>query len=111
PGAPLFVVRLEPSTRRVVVGPAASLGVTTFPLREVNWLGEAPGPKGVRVVAKVRSATPPASATAFAEADGARVVLDAPQRGVAPGQCCVFYDGTRVLGGGWIRRADARAAA
>ncbi len=25
----------------------------------------------------------------------------------APGQACVFYDGTRVLGGGFIRRAEA----
>ena len=33
---------------------------------------------------------------------GARVTFAEPQAGVAPGQACVFYQGTRVLGGGWI---------
>jgi tRNA-specific 2-thiouridylase len=36
--------------------------------------------------------------------DTAEIVLDEPEEGVAPGQACVLYDGTRVLGGGWIRR-------
>jgi tRNA-specific 2-thiouridylase len=39
------------------------------------------------------------------------VTLDAPQFGVAPGQACVFYSGSRVLGGGWIRREAAAQAA
>ncbi len=36
----------------------------------------------------------------------AEVVLAEPEHGVAPGQACVFYDGERVMGGGWIRGAD-----
>jgi tRNA-specific 2-thiouridylase len=39
------------------------------------------------------------------DAGGGAVVLDEPALGVAPGQACVLYDGARVLGGGWIRRA------
>jgi len=37
--------------------------------------------------------------------DGGRVEVDfaEPQRGVAPGQAAVFYAGTRVLGGCWIK--------
>jgi tRNA-specific 2-thiouridylase len=33
------------------------------------------------------------------------VTLDDPEFGVASGQACVLYDGTRVLGGGWISKA------
>jgi tRNA-specific 2-thiouridylase len=44
---------------------------------------------------------------------GASVELLSPEESVAPGQACVFYerDGTRVLGGGWIRKAEAALAA
>jgi tRNA-specific 2-thiouridylase len=111
PGEPLFVVRLEPASRRVVVGPREALGVTAFPVREVNWIGAPPGPQGARVAVKVRSTTPAVPALVTPDPAGVRVVLDAPQRGVAPGQACVFYDGSRVLGGGWIARADAARAA
>ena len=60
------------------------------------------GAAGVRAAVKVRSTRPPMPATVFAAGQGAEVVLDAPEYGVAPGQACVVYDGSRVLGGGWI---------
>lgn len=112
--ARLYVVRVDAATRRVIVGPREALGRTEFRLRAVNWLGK-PGADeggvpedGVRVVVKVRNSFRPAAATAFGTGGGAaRVVLDAPVDGVAPGQACVFYDGERMLGGGWITR-DAR---
>ncbi len=102
---PLFVLRLEPEARRVVVGPRAALGERRVALRDVNWLGGAPK-KDMRVAVKLRSAQPPLEATlALDGTGGGEVVLDAPSMGVAPGQACVVYDGARVLGGGWIRRA------
>jgi tRNA-uridine 2-sulfurtransferase len=110
-GEPLFVLRLEPERRRVVVGPRAALGETRVRLGSVNWLGEAPGERGVRVAVKLRSAQPPLAATLFLEAaGGGEAVLDTPALGVAPGQACVCYDGDRVLGGGWILRAARDAA-
>jgi tRNA-specific 2-thiouridylase len=40
------------------------------------------------------------------------VILETPERGVAPGQACVVYQGERVLGGGFIARTEpVRAAA
>jgi tRNA-specific 2-thiouridylase len=113
PGEPLFVVRLDAGSARVVVGPRAALGVSTIRMREVSWLGPAPlTAEGVPVSVKVRSTTPAVAATVHAEGAGARVELAAPQPGVAPGQACVLYDGTRVLGGGWIARdAAGRVAA
>jgi tRNA-specific 2-thiouridylase len=100
-GDPLYVVRLEADSARVVVGPRQALGRRDINLRGVNWLGE--GGSQWRVAVKVRSTRPPRPATlALGEGGTARVTLDQPEEGVAPGQACVFYDGERVLGGGWI---------
>jgi tRNA-specific 2-thiouridylase len=92
---PLYVVRIEPEARRVVVGPKAALAVRSARLSGVNWLGE-----GQRegLFAKVRSMARPAPA----RFDGTSVEFEAPEYGVAPGQAAVLYDGDRVLGGGWI---------
>ncbi|MBV9900378.1 MAG: tRNA 2-thiouridine(34) synthase MnmA [Alphaproteobacteria bacterium] len=113
---PLYVLRLEPETRRVVVGPRRALAETRVALGEVNWLGPAAvSGKHVRVAVKLRSAQPPVPATlALDGAGGGELALDEPAGAVAPGQAAVFYDGERVLGGGWIRRprrpAEAAAA-
>jgi len=109
-GAPLYVVRLEPETRRVVVGPRAALGTRSVAVEAVNWIGagtlaQAP-PGGHEALVKVRSARPPAPARIHPRPGGAAVELVEPEEGVAPGQACVFYapEGSRVLGGGWIAR-------
>ena len=101
---PLYVVRLEPAARRVVVGPRAALARTGLTLRSVNWLGTVPPENGMAVEVKLRSAQAPVAARLHAE--GTEVELDGPAFGVAPGQACVFYDGARCLGGGWIARDD-----
>ena len=104
-GEPLYVLRLDPANRRVVVGPHASLGTREVSLRSINWLGPQPGPAGVRVAVKLRSAQPPRDATVSLDGERGAAMLDEPAFGVAPGQACVAYDGDRVLGGGWIARA------
>jgi tRNA-specific 2-thiouridylase len=101
---PLFVVRLEPATRRVVVGPRAALGARRVALSEVNWLGPDQPQAGLRCAVKLRSAQAPVAATLALDGDSGEAALDEAAFGVAPGQACVFYDGERVLGGGWIRR-------
>jgi len=106
---PLYVVGLEPASRRVVVGPRTALARQRIELGEVNWLGDGALPKeGTAVRVKLRSTMAPSAATVRpAGKGGAHVVLDAPEYGVSPGQACVFYDDERVLGGGWIRRSAA----
>tara|TARA_Y100001934_G_scaffold283178_1_gene400996 strand:- start:1773 stop:2987 length:1215 start_codon:yes stop_codon:yes gene_type:complete len=103
---PLYVIRLEPEARQVVVGPRSALLGLDFNIREVNWLGDTPQPgETVHAQVKVRSAHTPAAAAIVPDTSGgARVSLDEPEAGIAPGQACVFYDGDRVLGGGWIVR-------
>lgn len=104
---PLYVVRLDPEARRVVVGPKAALATRVVPVREINWLGDAPfTSRGEwEVSVKLRSTRPPAPALIrpLSERE-AEVVLLSPEEGVSPGQACVFYapEGSRVFGGGWI---------
>ena len=102
---PLFVVALDAPNARVVVGPRESLRTRTVHLREVNWLRPAMGRFDCTV--KVRSQRPPVSARVTPLADrGAMVELLVAEESVAPGQACVFFTGSRVLGGGWIARAE-----
>lgn len=110
-GRPLYVVRLEPEARRVVVGPLDALLADRIVVRDVNWLGDTELPKdGIALQVKVRSSRPAVAATVFGrEGSTAEVVLHEPQAAIAPGQACVFYDGERVLGGGWITRNGAAA--
>jgi len=106
---PLYVLRLEPKTARVVVGPKQALKRRSLLIQNLNWLGAGDIPaNGIKLRVKLRSTQPPLAATLRTlGSDRAEVTLDDPQGAVAPGQACVFYDGERVLGGGWIMREDA----
>ncbi len=110
---PLYVVRLEPAARRVVVGPRAALAGARLTIREVNWLGDGAFPdEPIAVAVKLRATQAAVPATVSGLGGGrAEVVLDAPQAAIAPGQACVMYRGERVLGGGWIEREDTARAA
>ena len=111
-GERLYVVRLEPLRRRVIVGPRDALLCAGAELSDVNWLGDGPLPQdGITVEVKHRAREPAVAARVVAGNGGARVAFEAPQAGVAPGQACVFYQGTRVLGGGWIERTESLAPA
>ena len=111
-GAPLYVVRIEPETHRVVVGPRSALGVARLNLTGLNWIADAPrAGEGIAARVKVRSTRPPAPATVTLDGKGgAEIMLETPETGVAPGQACVIYDGPRVLGGGWIARKNTDTA-
>ena len=105
-GDPLYVVRLEPEHQKVIVGPYEALLENRVFLREVNWITNTP-PAGttVEVAVKLRSLQPMVPARVTSLTTGlAKVSLDEPQAGISPGQACVFYSGTRVLGGGWITK-------
>src|SRR5258707_12806168 len=105
----MFVLDLDAVKPGVVGGPRAALGPSSIMLKDVNWLAAGDASFAARV--KVRSMRPPVAATVTPLADGAaRVELAAPEEAIAPGQACVFYDGSRVLGGGWIRPEAAAAA-
>ena len=106
---PLYVVRLDVDAHRVIVGPKEMLATRSVPVREINWLGDAPlaSRREWHVSVKVRSTRPPREAVLRPLSEtGAEVELLTPEEGVSPGQACVVYEtgSTRVLGGGWIWR-------
>lgn len=103
---PLYVIRVEAATRRVVVGPHTALGRTRVKLRDVNWLAEPVEEEGLAVAVRLRSTQAPVAARLWLTPEGeAELALDAPAYGVAPGQAGVIYHESRVLGGGWIAAA------
>ncbi len=106
---PLYVVRLDADAREVVVGPKEALTTRIVPVREINWLGDAPfdSQDEWHLAVKVRSTRPPRAAIVRPlSATTAEVELLEPEEGVSPGQACVFYEdgGSRIFGGGWIWR-------
>lgn len=101
-GEPMYVVAIRPETREVVLGPREALGVTTFTVNELNWLGE-DLPDGLEIHAKVRASHRGAEGTLRSLGHGrAEVTLYMPEEAVSPGQAAVFYVNDRLMGGGWI---------
>ncbi len=106
---PLYVVKLDTDTRQVIVGPREMLAKAQVPVKEINWLGDAPLMSQTEwpMAVKVRSTRPPTDAVLRPTSETTGVVeLVAAEQGVSPGQACVFYDRdtTRIFGGGWITK-------
>ena len=109
-GEPLFVLSLDAARARVVVGPRDALRTQNMTLRDVNWLADPA--EAADCAVKVRSMRAPAPARVTAgPGRTAKVELVAAEEAIAPGQACVFYTGSRVLGGGWIAPHQAALAA
>ena len=111
---PLYVIKLEHRTGRVIVGPREALMTKTVRLRDVNWLGDvalsaAAGGNGLPVEVKVRSTRPPQQGAVQLVGGEVFVTLFAGEYGISPGQACVFYadesETSEVLGGGFIAEA------
>lgn len=113
-GEPLFVVRLEPDAKRVVVGPREALSTPSLTIAETNWLGgaaslQSAAEAGLAVLARVRSTRDAVPARLSVRNGAPSVVFDVPEDSVSPGQACVLYAAdrpTRVLGGGFIKSAE-----
>jgi tRNA-specific 2-thiouridylase len=109
-GRPRYVLDIEPVTRTVTVGPAESLDVTVIEADRPVWTGCPPPAAPVRCAVQLRAhgEAHPATVTpspAAASSGPLTITLDAPARGVAPGQAAVLYDGDLVLGSATITRA------
>jgi tRNA-specific 2-thiouridylase len=103
-GKPFYVLAIDRENNRVVVGDDESLRAATCEIGQVNWIAlDNPGAP-FRAAVKIRHKHSPANATVEPlDATRARVTFDTAQRAITSGQGAVFYDGARVLGGGWIR--------
>lgn len=101
--SPLYVLQVDPAANRVVVGTEGELAAPGLLGERLHWIGPPP-PAPVEATVKIRSRHPGVAARIVPGSSGeVRVEFAEPQRGVTPGQAAVFYRGTRVLGGCWIR--------
>lgn len=104
---PHYVVSIDAGRNEVVIGDRADIQTRSMTVTGMHWLlGERTG----RVAAKIRRQHPKAPASIVrAEEGSAEVLFDEPQAAVTPGQIAVFYEGDRVIGGGWIAKAPREA--
>jgi tRNA-specific 2-thiouridylase len=98
-GESLVVKSIEPASRRIIIGPRQSAS-RAVRLRDVNWLINRPA-GAITARVKLRARDLPRQASITAEGDGAALALEEAAL-AAPGQAAVFYDGSRILGGGFI---------
>jgi tRNA-uridine 2-sulfurtransferase len=102
---PLYVVEIRPEENKVVVGDRSQLGKVRCHVIRPNWISIGSLVEPLRVSAKIRSRHPKSSGTITPMGDGSvEVLFDVPQPAISPGQACVFYEGEKVVGGGWISR-------
>lgn len=102
-GEPRYVLQLEAERNLVVIGPRELLEQETLQAERVNWLLPSPPTSPIECEVKIRYLHHQTKATVIPlEADRVEVAFDVPQSAITPGQATVFYDGDRVLGGGWI---------
>ena len=106
-GAPVYVCAKDMEKNTVTVGPNEALFSHTLIAQDWNWFPFPALTEPLRVSAKARYNQPPQPATVYPEPDGrAKVIFDAPQRALTPGQAVVLYDGDLVVGGGTITEVE-----
>ncbi len=93
---PLYVLRTDPSSNAVVVGPQQDLGV-----RRVEARGRLHLPVE-RVEAKLRHRSSPVRASVTGAPEGFSLELDTPVTAVATGQLAALYEGDAVVGAGVV---------
>jgi tRNA-specific 2-thiouridylase len=99
---PMYVLRVEPETNRVVVGPENALYCDSLTVSRVNYVAGSPPAEATPVKVKIRYKFEASPAVLHPGPAGAKVRFDKPQRAITPGQAAVFYQGDTVLGGGFI---------
>ena len=97
---PLYVTGMNLKTHTLILGPRDALGRNVLKLEQINWIAPDQWSKKIQVQARIRSSGSLIPAYFFPES--LAVHLEELEYGVAPGQACVLYHGSRVLGGGWI---------
>jgi len=105
-GEPRFVIEIRPLTRQVVLGHREDLATTCIETVDCNWLSDRPVARTTCAVkVRYRQTSEPCMIEP-GEHNTVTVYPNEPIFGVAPGQAAVFYEGDRVLGGGWIRKGQ-----
>lgn len=99
---PLYVIKIDAEKKQVIVGAEEFLQKTKFKIKDINWLGPENGTSFTGFI-RTRSSQKETEANITLLGNNmAEIELFSSQRAITPGQACVIYDGSRVLGGGWI---------
>ncbi|MFZ5760653.1 MAG: tRNA 2-thiouridine(34) synthase MnmA [Thermodesulfobacteriota bacterium] len=99
---PSYVIGLDPTTRHVIVGKELDLWRRELRVTDMSWIAGAPAALPLACRVRIRSRHAAAEAELVRDGDGWRILFQAPQRAVTPGQFAVVYRGDEVLGGGEI---------
>ncbi|NVM22448.1 MAG: tRNA 2-thiouridine(34) synthase MnmA [Desulfobacterales bacterium] len=104
PGAePFYVIRLDSEQNRLVIGAKSELAACQCTVTDINWIGTEPPDRPISVQTRIRYRHREAeSVLTPLGPDRAVVRFCEDQYAITPGQAAVFYQGERVLGGGWI---------
>jgi tRNA-specific 2-thiouridylase len=105
-GKPLYVIRIEPESNRIVLGPEEELYSRRLVAHNVNWISGTAPREPLTARAKIRYKSREAEVTVFSRNDSVDVHFAQPQKAVTPGQAVVFYNVDEVLGGGIIDSAE-----
>jgi tRNA-specific 2-thiouridylase len=109
---PLYVVNIRRESNQVVVGVKSQVGGKACRVVRTNWISIPSLERPMHLLAKIRSRHTEAPATVSPTEEGSVLVeFETPQPAISPGQACVFYEGERVVGGGWISRPDSTVSA
>lgn len=103
---PLYVLKIDAKNNEVFVGPESALYKTQFLLKDMNWINQTDeNYEGKILNLKLRSSQQYVEGKILKQhKDETIVELIVSQKAITPGQACVFYDQTRMLGGGWIEQ-------
>jgi tRNA-specific 2-thiouridylase len=106
-GKPVYVIAIDYPNNTITVGSEEELYHSTLIAERVHWIEKRDKVSTREVEAKIRSRHPPSPAQVFPLPEGkVRVVFQERQRAITPGQAVVFYQGEKVLGGGWIEKVE-----
>lgn len=96
---PHYVVKINPQTNEIVVGLKEDLSVRSFNVKDINMFIDN---KEFECSVKIRYRSAKTPCHVVVESTSAKVELLEDVQGLASGQMAVFYDGAKVIGGGWI---------
>ena len=103
---PMYVIRLEPGSQSLIVGPKEELGQSELIAREVTYISGQPPGGEITITAKIRYKAREVEARLSPRSNTrAHLTLTTPLRDITPGQAVVFFQGEQVLGGGIIEQA------
>ena len=103
---PYYVMEIRPEENEVVVGRKQDLFSTLVEAESFNWLDGKPPLDRMKVLAQIRYRHAPGVGWLKGiTPEEVKFEFEEPQWGITPGQALVCYEGERLLGGGWIRKA------